>query len=154
MPEKPKALSPSTASTGLPVSMAAAYPYVAQLREAAAMVAARTGMGDWALVYQSRSGWPQDPWLEPDIRDYLRTQRQRGLKAAVVCPIGFVCDHVEVLYDLDTEATAVAREVGIAMTRAKTACDHPLFLDALADMVRRTWTRYARGCPLSIVASP
>ena len=138
----------------IPVPMADAYPYVAQLREAAAMVAERAGMGDWTLVYQSRSGRPQDPWLGPDIRDHLRTERKRGLEAAVVCPIGFVCDHVEVLYDLDTEAAAVAREVGIAMTRAKTACDHPLFLDGLADIVRQTWTRYARGLPLPIVASP
>ncbi len=135
----------------IPVPMADAYPYVAQLRQAAWPVAARAGFGEWALVYQSRSGRPQDPWLEPDICAYLRAERPRGLEAVVVCPIGFVCDHVEVLYDLDTEAAAVARELGIAMARAKTACDHPAFLDALAEMVRRTWTRYARGRPLPIV---
>ena len=136
----------------IPTQMADAYPYVAQLREGAAMVAARAGFGEWALVYQSRSGRPQDPWLEPDICNYLRAEQARGLDAIVVSPIGFVCDHVEVLYDLDTKAAAVAKELGIAMTRAKTACDHPLFLDALADMVRRTWTRYSRGRPLPIVS--
>ena len=77
-----------------------------------------------------------------------------GLDAVVICPIGFVCDHVEVLYDLDTEAAAVATQLGITITRAKTACDHPAFLDGLADMVRRTWARYERGRPLPIVVKP
>jgi len=137
----------------IPVPMAEAYPYVADLREAAGLVAARAGIGDWTLVYQSRSGRPRDPWLEPDICDYLRAQRPGGLDAVVICPIGFVCDHVEVLYDLDTEAAAVATQLGITISRARTACDHPLFLDGLADMVRQAWTRYEHGRPLPIVAS-
>lgn len=137
----------------IPVPMADAYPYVAQLREAAGLVAAGAGCADWALVYQSRSGRPQDPWLEPDVCDYLRAERPRGLEAVVLCPIGFVCDHLEVLYDLDTEAAAVATQLGITISRAKTACDHPLFLDGLADMVRRTWARYERGIPLPIIST-
>jgi len=135
----------------IPLPMAAAYPYVEQLRAGAALVAAQAGMSDWTLVYQSRSGRPEDPWLEPDICDYLRAERARGLDAAVLCPIGFVCDHVEVLYDLDKAAADVAAEAGLPMTRAKTACDHPAFLDTLADMVRRTYRRYERGVPLPIV---
>lgn len=135
----------------IPLFMADAYPYVAQLREAAALVAAQAGMPDWTLVYQSRSGQPEDLWLEPDVCDYLRSVRTKGLEAVVLCPIGFVCDHIEVLYDLDTEAATVAREIGLEMTRAKTPSDHPLFVDALAGMVRQLWARYARGVPLSIV---
>ena len=93
----------------IPVSMAAADRYRAQLLESARLVAERLGAPDWALVFQSRSGRPEDPWLEPD-RHYLRAERGRGLAAAVICPIGFVCDHVEVLYDLDTEAAPMCRE--------------------------------------------
>ena len=90
----------------IPVAMAGADRYRAQLMESARLVAARLGSVDWALVFQSRSGRPEDPWLEPDVCDYLRAERPNGLEAAVMCPIGFVCDHVEVLYDLDIEAAA------------------------------------------------
>lgn len=135
----------------IPVSMADQYPYREQLLESARLVAARADMPDWTLVYQSRSGRRDEPWLEPDICDYLRTERARGLKAAVVCPIGFVSDHIEVLYDLDHQAAHVAREAGIVLTRARTAGDSPLFLDAVADIVRQTYRRYERGLPLPIV---
>ena len=86
----------------------------AQLLESSRLVAERLGRADWALVFQSRSGRPTDPWLEPDVCAYLRAERARGLEAAVLCPIGFVCDHIEVLYDLDFEAAAVCREIGLA----------------------------------------
>ncbi len=138
----------------IPVAMANAYPYREQLLEGAARVAAEVGIADWALVYQSRSGRPDEPWLEPDICEYLRTERARGLEAVVVCPLGFACDHLEVLYDLDRQAMAAARDVGIAMTRARTPGLHPRFLEMLADLVRRTCARYARGVPLPIVPSP
>ena len=85
----------------IPVAMAGAARYRAQLTGIVAVGGRSAGMVDWALVFQSRSGRPEDPWLEPDICDYLRAERARGLAAAVMCPIGFVCDHVEVLYDLD-----------------------------------------------------
>jgi ferrochelatase len=137
----------------IPEDMAHAYPYERQIRESAALVAAQVGAQDWAVAYQSRSGRPGDPWLEPDICDYLRAERAKGLDAVVVCPIGFVCDHLEVLYDLDVQAAAVAREVGIAMTRAGTACTHPLFIDGLAEAVRGTWVRFASGRPLPLVAA-
>ncbi len=135
----------------IPRSMADAYPYERQLQEAAALVAARVGAENWAFVYQSRSGRPQDPWLEPDVCDYLREEGARGLEAAVLCPIGFVCDHMEVIYDLDVEAAGVAKEVGLALARARTACTTPVFLDGLASVVRDTWERYAGGRPLEIV---
>jgi ferrochelatase len=113
-------------------------------------VAERLGTTDWALVFQSRSGRPTDPWLEPDICDYLRAGRGRGLEAAVICPIGFLCDHVEVLYDLDHEAAEVARELGIAVARAEAVNDDPAFLDLMAEQVIRTWERYERGVPLAL----
>ena len=101
-----------------------------------------------ACVYQSRSGRPEDPWLGPDVSDYLTEARSRGLPAAVLCPIGFVCDHIEILFDLDVEAAAVCRSIGLPFARAAAVNDHPRFLSMMADMVLRTWTRYERGVPL------
>ena len=105
------------------------------------LVAAQVGSADWTLVFQSRSGRPDDPWLGPDVGDYLRGARAAGLGAAVLCPIGFVCDHIEVLYDLDREAADVAREIGLSLTRAEAVNDDPRFLDMMADMVLRTIRR-------------
>jgi protoporphyrin/coproporphyrin ferrochelatase len=136
----------------IPTSMAASSQYEQQLRESARLVAEQVGSNDWALVYQSRSGRPADPWLEPDICDYLRRERAAGLTAAVVCPIGFVCDHIEVLYDLDREAGDVCREIGVSMTRAEAVNDDPLFLDMMADVVLATVARYG-GSPLPIVSA-
>ena len=96
----------------IPAAMAGAARYRAQLLESARLVAGRLGAPDWALVFQSRSGRPEDPWLEPDVRSYLRAERERGLEAAVICPIGFICDHIEVLYDLDVEAAGSAAKRG------------------------------------------
>jgi ferrochelatase len=138
----------------IPTSMAATSRYEAQLQESGRLVAAAVGMNEWALVYQSRSGRPGDPWLEPDICDYLRREKAAGLAAAVLCPIGFVCDHVEVLYDLDREAGAVCRELGVPMARAETVNDDPLFLDMMADVVLRTIRRFSgRALPLTTQAS-
>jgi ferrochelatase len=106
----------------------------------------------YATVYQSRSGRPEDPWLGPDICDYLREAHARGLDAAVICPIGFICDHVEVLYDLDIEAAAVCQELGLPMVRAEAVNDHPRFLDMMADVVLQVYRRYAGARPLEVVA--
>jgi ferrochelatase len=134
----------------IPVSMAARSRYEAQLHESARLVAEATDVRDWKVVYQSRSGRPEDPWLGPDVGDYLRTARAEGLQAAVLCPIGFVCDHIEVLYDLDHEAAAVCREVGLPMVRADAVNDDPRFLDMMADVVLRTVRRHERGRPLPL----
>jgi ferrochelatase len=134
----------------IPVPMAERSRYVEQLRESARLVAAEAGMADWVLVYQSRSGRPGDPWLEPDVCDYLREARGAGLAAAVLCPIGFVCDHVEVLYDLDREAADVCREVGLPMARAEAANDDPQFLDMMADVVLQAIDRDRRGRALPV----
>ena len=134
----------------IPIGMAASEMYREQLTISARLVAERLGRDDWALVYQSRSGRPQDPWLEPDVCDYLRTAAADGLDAVVLCPLGFVADHVEVLYDLDVEAAEVCAGLGIAMRRAAAVNDDPRFLDMMADVVRATVDRYRGGRPLPI----
>jgi ferrochelatase len=134
----------------IPTAMAAPYPYERQLRASAALIAAATGHTEWTLVYQSRSGRPEDPWLEPDVRDYIRQERTRGLDALVLCPVGFLCDHLEMLYDLDVEAAETCAELGIAMERAEAVNVHPAFIDALADAVAETWRRYEGRTPLPV----
>ena len=136
----------------IPVGMAKQFPYEAQLQASASRIAAAAGRGDWALVYQSRSGRPGDPWLEPDVCDYLQAERAKGLEAAVLCPVGFLCDHVEVLYDLDVEAADACRKSGIAMARAEAVNVHPRFIDALSDAVAEVWTRYAGRMPLTLTS--
>ncbi len=131
----------------IPLRMAEQSRYREQLLESSRLVAEKAGIADWALVFQSRSGRPEDPWLEPDVGDYLRRERAAGLRAAVLSPIGFVADHIEVLYDLDREAAQVCREIGVPMTRAAAVNDDPLFLDMMADVVLRT----IRTRPLPII---
>ncbi len=116
----------------IPVEMAQAGPYVEQLTQSARMVAAELGIGAWQFAYQSRSGSPREPWLEPDIKETIRSL---DAKAAVVVPIGFLCDHVEVLYDLDIETAQIARGAGIRFERAPTVGDHPLFIEMMASIV-------------------
>ena len=135
----------------IPLPMADASRYREQLTESARLIAERSGIADWTLVYQSRSGRPQDPWLEPDVCDYLRHEHEQGLAAAIICPVGFVCDHIEVLYDLDREAGDVCASIGLPMVRAQSVNDDPLFLDMMADVVLKTIRRYETGRPLRIV---
>jgi ferrochelatase len=118
----------------IPTAMASTY--VEQLRESAALAAQALGFAQHALVYQSRSGSPRDPWLEPDVNAFIRERAATGVRVHVLCPIGFVCDHVEVLYDLDIEAEQTARAAGVTLARAQTVNDHPAFIGALADRVR------------------
>ncbi len=140
----------------IPASMAARYPYEEQYAATARLIAdsvrARTGLAlPHVAVYQSRSGRPEDPWLGPDICEFLRRQKEIGaLEAAVIVPAGFICDHIEVLYDLDTEAAAVCAEIGLPMARARAVNDHPLFLDMMAEVVQDTLRRYAGTRPLSL----
>ena len=117
----------------IPVAMARAGTYVEQLTQSARMVAAELAIDNWRFAYQSRSGSPREPWLEPDV---IETIRGLDAKLAVVVPIGFLCDHVEVLYDLDIEAAQLARECGVRMERAATVGTHPLFVEMMASIAR------------------
>jgi protoporphyrin/coproporphyrin ferrochelatase len=119
----------------IPVSMADASPYLRQLKEASARVAAACGMTNWTLVFQSRSGPPTQPWLAPDICDYLRQQHAAGVRSVIICPIGFISDHMEVLYDLDTEARALCDQLGLKMVRAGTVGAHPRLVSMVCDML-------------------
>ncbi len=117
----------------VPVFMAETSDYVKQIQESCRLVAEQVGIADWRLVYQSRSGPPTQPWLEPDIADVVR-EMDRGTNLAVV-PIGFVSDHIEVIYDLDTELQAIAHERGINLMRAPTVGVHPKFVQMIRELI-------------------
>jgi ferrochelatase len=119
----------------IPVAMAETSPYVADLTAAAGAVAGRLRHPRFSIAYQSRSGDPSDPWLEPDVNDVLRALAADGARRVVIVPIGFVVDHVEVLFDLDVRARETAAAAGIVMHRAATVGDHPAFITALAERV-------------------
>jgi len=135
-PRRPDAHLVFTAHS-VPVDMAARSPYRVQLERAGGAVAGKLGQPLWSVAYQSRSGSPRDPWLEPDVNDALRTLHADGVRDVVVAPIGFVVDHVEVLYDLDVEARRIAGRLGLGFHRALAANDHPRFIELLAHLVEQ-----------------
>lgn len=118
----------------IPTAMADACRYREQLQEAGRLVAECFSGMPWELVYQSRSGPPSQPWLEPDIRDHLRQLAAQGVGDVIVAPIGFVSDHLEVLFDLDVEAQALCRELGLNMVRSATAGTHPKFVGMIREL--------------------
>ncbi len=138
--ERPRAQLVFTAHS-IPLSMAQGSRYQPQLEEASRLVAERLavergGRADFSLVYQSRSGPVSQPWLEPDILDFLRQYKQKGgIGPVVVVPIGFVSDHMEILYDLDTEAQALCRELGLRMVRVPCVGTHPRFVQMIRELV-------------------
>lgn len=119
----------------VPKNMPGADMYVSDLNRTAELIVERFNHHPWRLVWQSRSGGPRDPWFEPDICDALREEAAAGVKAFLVVPIGFVCDHVEVLYDLDHQAAEVAGALHRTFSRAPTVGVHPSFIRLLADLV-------------------
>jgi ferrochelatase len=121
----------------IPTAMAANCRYEAQLTETARLVAESLDVpaDRWKLVFQSRSGPPSQPWLEPDIVDYLHELKAHGGVDVVIVPIGFISDHIEVLYDLDIEARQTAEQLGIRMNRASTLGTHPRFVRMIRDLV-------------------
>lgn len=119
----------------IPLSMAQNSDYEVQLRETAALVADMVGIEDWDLVYQSRSGAPHVPWLEPDILDHMQDLKQQGKNNVVIHPIGFISDHMEVIYDLDTEAKDLAAQEDMKMVRAQTVGTHHKFVTMIREMV-------------------
>ena len=120
----------------IPVAMARNCAYEAQLRETARLVAEAVGVERWQVVYQSRSGPPQVPWLEPDVSDHLVALHDEGAPGVVVSPIGFVSDHLEVLYDLDVEARETAERARPAVRAcSRSAGTHPAFVAAIREAI-------------------
>ena len=109
--------------------------YSRQVHYSAGLVAAAAGYDDFDVVWQSRSGPPQVPWLEPDVGDHLSALAESGAKAVVVCPIGFVADHIEVVWDLDNELAEQAAELGVALARATTPNSQPRFARLVLDLL-------------------
>ena len=119
----------------IPESMAINCKYAEQLQEASSLVANAVGIDDWQLVYQSRSGSPSQPWLGPDVRDHLQYLGMQGTKYVVLSPIGFISDHMEVIYDLDIEAKRLAEGLGIRIARASTSGTHSLFVKMVRELI-------------------
>lgn len=119
----------------IPLSMADNCSYVEQLKEVSASVASRVGKLQWDLVYQSRSGPPSQPWLAPDICEFVVELAADGAQDIVVAPVGFISDHIEVIYDLDLEAKRVAEELGVNLVRAATAGCNPVFISMLGRLI-------------------
>ncbi|MBV9303319.1 MAG: ferrochelatase [Acidobacteriaceae bacterium] len=119
----------------IPSSMAETSDYQRQLRETARLVAEAAGFVKWDLVFQSRSGPPAQPWLGPDILDHLKALHSQGVKGVLLAPLGFLSDHVEILYDLDVEASRLAQELGMKMLRAKTVGTHPAFIGMARQLI-------------------
>ena len=135
-PERRDSASVVFSAHSIPLSMAQVSPYVGQLRESCQLVCQMLGRPAATLAYQSRSGPPTQPWLEPDICDYIRQLHSGGgLKDIVVVPIGFLSDHMEVIYDLDTEAAALCRELGVNLVRAATVGVHPAFVSMIRELI-------------------
>lgn len=131
----------------IPCSMASTSDYETQLRANAALLAERVGHARWDLVWQSRSGPPEVPWLAPDILDHVRALAAEGVPGIVIAPIGFLSDHIEVLYDLDEEARDLCAELGVPMVRAATVGTHPRFVQ----MIRELILERLRGLPVQSV---
>lgn len=119
----------------IPSAMATNCDYEKQLRETGRLVADALNISNWDLAFQSRSGPPTQPWLEPDISSHLRTLKTKGVENVVIAPIGFVSDHMEVIYDLDIEAKRTAAEIGLSIARAATAGTHPLFVKMVRELL-------------------
>ncbi len=138
----------------IPISMASTSDYESQLRHVGGHVAAALGLDEWDLVFQSRSGPPQVPWLGPDIVDHLETLATGGVDAVVVAPIGFVSDHMEVQFDLDTQAAEAAERLGMTMVRAPTVGTHPTFVSGLVDLIEMHLAGGGDACAAGCCPAP
>lgn len=133
----------------VPVALSVGSPYVGQLEETCARIARLLGKAEWDLVYQSRSGPPSQAWLEPDILDYIRKLAEQGCRDLVIAPVGFLSDHLEVIYDLDIQAAGLCAELGVRMVRARTVGTHPDFVRMIRDL-----TASQRRCALDCCPPP
>jgi protoporphyrin/coproporphyrin ferrochelatase len=140
----------------IPVSMARNCRYEEQLQETSRLVAECLGVTPdrWRLVYQSRSGRPSDPWLEPDILDYIADLNGQGAKALVIVPVGFLSDHMEILFDLDEEARQKCDALGMPLARAETVGTHPRFVSMLAELIQERIERPSDFGPRAIGRFP
>ena len=136
--DKQKSTAVIFTAHSLPTAMAAGSPYVEQVELSAHLIAEKLNHPHWSLAFQSRSGRPTDPWLEPEISQAIRDLAAQGEKQIIVAPIGFVCDHVEVLYDLDIEAKKIAADLGVTLIRASCPNDHPTFIQMMAAVIDET----------------
>jgi ferrochelatase len=119
----------------IPLSMASTSDYESQLRETARLIATRVGHDSFDLVWQSRSGPPHVPWLEPDVNDHIELLAGQGTTSIVLVPIGFISDHMEVIFDLDTEAVATAERLGVNLGRARTVGTDPRFVAGIVELI-------------------
>lgn len=119
----------------IPMAMAEKSAYVTQLTETCRLVAHTLGITQYQLVFQSRSGSPQTPWLEPDVNEVITQLHQQGIGHVVVVPVGFISDHMEVVHDLDTEAHTTATQLGMQFTRVASVGTHVLFVSMIADLI-------------------
>ena len=136
-PEEQTSFQLAFTAHSIPLSMSNNCAYVKQLTECCRLVAEELQVPEnrWKLVYQSRSGRPGDPWLEPDIGDYIRELHQAGTKSVVIAPVGFLSDHMEILFDLDEEARQISDELGMNMARAATVGSHPRFISCVRELI-------------------
>jgi ferrochelatase len=133
----------------IPRAMAQGCPYEMQLDEACRLVSDFAGCPEWSLAFQSRSGPPTQPWLEPDLADRLRQIQTSGaFRAVVVAPIGFISDHMEVLYDLDVEAKDLCESLGLSMVRAGTVGTHPQFVQMIIQLIQERRNENLPRCAL------
>ncbi|RPI82176.1 MAG: ferrochelatase [Planctomycetaceae bacterium] len=136
----------------IPASMSRGCAYEQQLRETCRLTAEAAGIAadQWRLVYQSRSGRPEDPWLSPDILDEIRDLAKSAALGLVIMPVGFLSDHMEVMYDLDYEALHLCQELGLKYYRAETVGTHPEFVTMIRELIEErvsgTPERLAIGC--------
>ena len=120
----------------IPLEMAQGCRYEQEFRESSALVAQECAHAAWSIAYQSRSGSPRQPWLEPDVLALLRQMKEEGKRQVVLVPVGFLFDHTEVLYDLDIEARLEAERIGLKYSRASTVMDHPKFVSMFTRLIQ------------------
>jgi ferrochelatase len=126
----------------IPLTMAEKSAYVTQLTETSRIIAHTLGITQYQLTFQSRSGAPQTPWLEPDVNEVITQLHQQGIGHVIVVPVGFISDHMEVVHDLDTEAHTTATQLGMQFTRVASVGTHPQFVSMIADLIAERCTTH------------
>jgi len=131
----------------IPKTMAQKCNYVWEIQTSSRFVAERVGVKHWTVAYQSRSGRPEDPWLEPDVNEVIHRLAMDGVRDLILVPIGFISDHAEILYDLDHEAKKTVESLGIRFSRVTTVMDHPKFIEMMFDVIHNVIASIAKQSP-------